>query len=497
MNNISKVILGISVVLFCACGQKTDDPHDHEVEETTLSYTVWTDKTELFVEFKPLVVGELISFAAHFSEMENFKAITEGKVTVSLIKGKSGIRNTVDAPTSPGIFRPSLEPNEVGIYDLIFEIETPTIGDKIVLENIEVYATKEEAQKENPGEEENPNEISFLKEQAWKMEFANYPVIRDTVYDIIKTGGQILPAQGDEKTITATANGIVVYSSRSLIIGSEISKGQKLFAVVGGNISNDNVETQFSNAKSNYERAKSNFERKEKLYELKAIAKSEYEEALNEFELAKIEYFNLSRNFSKNGKSIKSSSSGYIKSLFKQEGEYVEAGEPLAVITQNKRLTIKADVAQLDYQRLNSSISANFLFNKKTYSIEEFNGRLLSYGKNVSGESPKIPVYFDLDNTGALLAGSFIEVWIKTNPQPKALKIPVSALLEDYGIYSVIVHTAGESFEKREVILGASDGLFVHIISGVKEGERVVTKGAYQVKMASMGGQVPAHGHAH
>jgi cobalt-zinc-cadmium efflux system membrane fusion protein len=34
-------------------------------------------------------------------------------------------------------------------------------------------------------------------------------------------------------------------------------------------------------------------------------------------------------------------------------------------------------------------------------------------------------------------------------------------------------------------------------LSGLKLGEVVVTKGAYQVKMASMSGQVPAHGHSH
>jgi membrane fusion protein, heavy metal efflux system len=45
--------------------------------------------------------------------------------------------------------------------------------------------------------------------------------------------------------------------------------------------------------------------------------------------------------------------------------------------------------------------------------------------------------------------------------------------------------------------LGANDGLNVQILSGVSEGERVVTKGAYQIKLSQASGALPAHGHEH
>ncbi|MDX2359395.1 MAG: efflux RND transporter periplasmic adaptor subunit [Crocinitomicaceae bacterium] len=497
MKHLNIFLLSIVMVSFYSCQDSTtEEEHMHE-DALTLSYTIWTDKTELFVEFEPLVVGEISSFAAHFSEMEHFKAVTEGQVTVSLIKGDVGIRHTVDGPSSPGIFKPKLTPKETGIYSLVFEILTGSIHDTIVIENVEVFASMTEAEKKISTEEAPANEISFLKEQAWKMEFANAPVVQGTMYDVIKTGGRILPSQGDEKTITATASGIVLYTSNGLIIGSEVSNGQTMFQISGGDLTDNNIETKFLQAKSHYNREKANFERKSELYDAKAIAKSEYEDALLSYQLAESDYLNLAANFGNSGVSVRSSSTGFIKTLFKNEGEYVEAGEPLAVITQNKRLTIQADISQEDYNKLNNSITANFLFNGQTYSLEDFNGRLLSYGKSVSSESPKIPVFFELDNKGDLLSGSFIEVWIKTNPTHSAILIPVSALLEEYGVYSVFVQTSGESFEKREVVLGSSDGIYVQVISGVSEGERVVTTGAYQIKMASLSGQIPAHGHAH
>tara|TARA_B110000285_G_scaffold232638_1_gene304152 strand:- start:3349 stop:4842 length:1494 start_codon:yes stop_codon:yes gene_type:complete len=497
MNVLFKIILGLSVIAFIGCQPSIEEGHEHSDEQVTLSHTVWTDKTELFVEFKPLVIGQLTSFAAHFSEMSKFKAIEEGKVTVSLVNDSKGIRNTTDAPTSPGIFRPAIQPTTAGVFDLVFEIETPLLKDKIVIKDVEVFENSKMAIAGTPHQEENPNTISFLKEQAWKMDFSNVPVIEDTIHHVINVGGEILPSQGDEITVTATANGILVYNTNNLSIGTSVSNDQSLFTISGGNVSNSNIQTQFAISKSNYERAKLNYERKNELYKLKAIAKSEFEITQNEFEQAQSEYNNLATNFSKSGKSIKTNSGGYIKKLFRQEGEYVEAGQPLAVITQNKRLTIRANVPQSDYKYLNQSMTANFSLNGQNYSIKDFNGNLLSFGKSVSHENPKIPVYFELDNTGELLAGSFIDIWLKTTPTSKALLIPISTLLEDNGTYSVIIQTGGESFEKRAVVLGASDGVNVHVISGVKLNERVVSKGAYQVKMSSMSGQVPAHGHAH
>jgi multidrug efflux pump subunit AcrA (membrane-fusion protein) len=93
--------------------------------------------------------------------------------------------------------------------------------------------------------------------------------------------------------------------------------------------------------------------------------------------------------------------------------------------------------------------------------------------------------------------GSFTKVQIEVGNKAPGLLVPESALLEDYGSYSVIVELSGESFERRPVILGRRNGEQVEIKRGLDEGEIVVTKGAYQVKMASMSGQTPAHGHAH
>ncbi|MFO7614699.1 MAG: efflux transporter periplasmic adaptor subunit, partial [Bacteroidales bacterium] len=84
-----------------------------------------------------------------------------------------------------------------------------------------------------------------------------------------------------------------------------------------------------------------------------------------------------------------------------------------------------------------------------------------------------------------------------TGRKEQALVVPLSSLIEEQGQYFVFVQTGGESFVKRQVELANNDGVLTEITSGLSVGERIVTKGAYQIKLAAMSGDLPLHGHTH
>ena len=130
------------------------------------------------------------------------------------------------------------------------------------------------------------------------------------------------------------------------------------------------------------------------------------------------------------------------------------------------------------------------------FSTRNLNGRIVSTGKSADAGSPFIHIFIEIDNVGNFIPGSAVEVFLQSTSKP-ALVIPVSALMEEQGIFYVYVQVEGESFQKRELKLGASDGLNVQVFSGITEGERVVTKGAYQIKLSTASGTMPAHGHEH
>ena len=167
-----------------------DDAHAHSSDEPeALSFTIWTKKSELFVEFPPLVVGEESRFAAHFSDMETFKAIEKGNAKVFLLENnREIIADNADAPASAGIFRLGLTPTKAGTFDLGFMLNTPKIKDTIFIKNVAVYPDQEEAKKANPPQPEG-DEISYLKEQAWKVDFAIEQIQRQPTHDVIRTSG--------------------------------------------------------------------------------------------------------------------------------------------------------------------------------------------------------------------------------------------------------------------------------------------------------------------
>lgn len=491
----------ILALLIAGCGNnmETDYGHAHDGMEG-LAYTLYSDKSEIFVEFKPLVVGMQSKFAAHFTILgENFLPLSEGTVTVSLIVNDKGLKHSANSPSVPGIYRLALTPTVAGTGKLIFDIKTKTFTDQIVIENVTVYPDEKTAHEKNPSSESGGSDITYLKEQAWKIEFANAPVKKQPFSDIIKTNGQVLPAPGDEMLVTAKAGGIVLFSGNKTIIGSEVSEGTNLFTIAGGDITEGNIDVAYKEAKANYDKAKADYDRASSLIKDKIISEKDFLDAKVKFENSQTTFNALGKNYTSGGQNVSSPMTGFVKNILVSEGQFVEAGMPLATVSKNKKLILQANVSQKYFEKLSSVTSANFKTTEsdKFISTADLNGKLISFGKSADASSPFIPITFEIDNTGNIIPGSVAEVYLKSFPLPDALVIPTTSLIEEQGNFFVYVQTEGESFQKREVKLGASDGINVQILSGITEGERVVTKGAYQIKLSSMSGTMPAHGHEH
>jgi multidrug efflux pump subunit AcrA (membrane-fusion protein) len=160
---------------------------------------------------------------------------------------------------------------------------------------------------------------------------------------------------------------------------------------------------------------------------------------------------------------------------------------------------IEAFVNQSDHKNVSGIFDANFKdpSGTKTFTLSSLNGKVRSASAFVNDNSLRIPVNFTVRNNGDLMPGMFLEAYLMTNPKEKAIVVPYSALLEEQGKYFVYVEIAGESFMKRQVTIAGNDGINAEISSGLQPGERVVTKGVQPIKLSSMAGGLPLHGHTH
>ena len=311
----------------------------------------------------------------------------------------------------------------------------------------------------------------------------------------IKTSGQILNAQGDESVAVATVAGIVSFHNK-VTEGMAVSKGQTLAFVSSNNIAEGDPAQRAAVA---YEVARKEYERKKKLNETGIVSDKELAQAEEAYQNARISYEALAENHSPAGQQIVAPIAGYVKSVLVKEGDYVTIGQPLASIAQTRRLFLRAEVSEKYYPMLRKIHTANFQtpYDDNVYQLDSLGGRLLSIGKTAADNSFYLPVTFEFENRGNIVPGSYVEVYLLSAPQENTITLPRTALTEEQGIYFAYVQLDAEGYRKQEVTIGADNGKEVEILSGLKPGDRVVTEGAYHVRLAGASHAIPAHTHEH
>jgi len=495
-----------------------EDAHSHEGEsqlEGAGVITQWTDKTELFMEYPELIVGQEATFAVHLTRLSDFSPISESEVqfVFSSERGNEGSLTETEVQI-PGIYGPDVIFDRAGRYDLTIIIQG-MVDDTLQVNGIPVYSTLEDVPVAH--EEEDPNLISFLKEQQWKIPFATQKVGRHTISESVDAHGELKPVQSREVIVSSPFSGIILSSSNQNlpVEGQNIRKGTSLIQLnpsiqsAGG----ENYAQQFINAQSQLTLAKKNLERSRRLYEKEAIpevelekARIEYRQALTQFltinEIAQIDTASVDTYGDSESSyrfEMKAPISGTVVESYARPGMQVKAGEPLIRIADMSKMWLSVHVPASERTAIQNPGAAVFYVqgNEKMYGMEEVNGRLLSAGKQVDPESRTLSLIYEIDNREGLHSGLFVTAEIDTEQKENVIAIPETSLIEEEGNYVVYVHVAGESFEKRAITTGIRNRGWVEVTSGLDEGEQIVTTNAYQVKLASLSSEAPSHGHSH
>ena len=377
---------------------------------------------------------------------------------------------------------------------------------------------------EGEEKEDHSGEIVMTDEQMEKAGVDIETVEPGDFTAVMKAAGQIVRRQGDEQTVSATISGIVYWRNASLSEGSQVGSGQPLADITARHLQDGDP---IAKAKATFEAAKSEMERVKPLADENILSQREYEQARLNYQTAKAAYEGIAA--SKSGSAVVTTGmGGFIKSLIVKSGDYVNVGDPIAVVTQNRRQQLVVDVPECAYRNMNDIRSANFKAtgNDNVYKLSELNGKLISYSRTLPEGSAYLPATFEFDNVGDIIAGSFVEVYLLLKQKQNVITVPNTSLTEEQGLYYVYVkkhnhnheahedheheghdHEAHEGhehkgeegiFEKREVKIGQTDGVRTEILSGLKAGECIVTEGAYQVKLAASSSAIPeGHNHNH
>lgn len=497
------------ILLVLGCNGHSHDEAVTEHEHEGASVTLWTENTELFMEYPALIVGQEAAFAVHLSDMKDFKAVTQGRLTC-VFKNASGrdFSFVAEAPSHPGIFRPVVKFSEAGVYDMELRLEGQQVADIIHVPNVRVFADETEIPHEEAAAA-SEELITFLKEQQWKIDFRTEPAQRRQLSGSVKAVGEILPKAQWHAEVPALINGVILADQNANLpsVGAWVQKGTVL-AVISPPA---NTEAGLNNVRNEYLLAKAEFERAQRLFEKQAISQKRLDEAKLRFEAKQAGYEVIAQQVdfgdAKDGGNniphfhLKAPIAGIIEEIHFHLGETVETGKKLFTISNPKRVWLKANIPLTLLARVKAAIGASFKVegHEQEFRVDQLNGKLISAGSSVDEKSRTVPTIFEIDNPeNKFKIGMFAEVAVQTSEVEEALAIPTGAIFDDNGTPISYVHVEGEAFAKRVLQTGISDRGFTQILSGIAEGERVVTVGGYQVRLASLSTSVPVgHGHEH
>ncbi len=499
-----------------------EDGHDHGHEgEGHLLLTAYSDGLEFFAETGTFVAGQEVSVLLHVTELQDFKPYVGEDVSVCLVpKGESagdncgncshghgkeaepeiegeGHTHQHEGKTEvQGIYRFCVRAEAEGEANLVFSAD----GQRASIP-VRVFGSASEASEYAESlEVRSSNGAVFPKEKSWSVDFATEEAVLEPFGQVIRATSRVQPSQEEVFTVSALTDGVVSIGAKALVEGREVRKGETLCIVKGSGTADENLATKYARAEADYNFARNEYERKKALASDRIVSESELRQAEAAFEIAKAVFENLKGNFDASGQSAKSPIEGFVTSVTVSNGQFVRAGDPIATVSRSRSLLVVAEIQPRYSACLKDICGATFkdMDSGRIWTLDELGGKVVSYGKSVSSDSPLIPVTFSVPNKGGFIPGSFLQTRIITRSETPAITLPTTSLIEEQGNYFVYRQLTPEYFEKTPVTIGASDGLRTEIRSGLSAGERVVSKGAMFVKLAQASGALDPHaGHNH
>ena len=539
-----------------------EDGHDHGHEgEGHLLLTAYSDGLEFFAETGTFVAGQEVSVLLHVTEIQDFKPYVGEDVSVCLVpKGESAGDNCGNCSHGHGTeAEPEIEgeghshqheghshegeahedhqhederhthqhegeghthegeghthqhegKTEVqGIYKFCVRAEGEGEANLVFSADgqrasipVRVFGSASEASEYAESlEVRSSNGAVFPKEKSWSVDFATEEAVLEPFGQVIRATSRVQPSQEEVFTVSALTDGVVSIGAKALVEGREVRKGETLCIVKGSGTADENLATKYARAEADYNFARNEYERKKALASDRIVSESELRQAEAAFEIAKAVFENLKGNFDASGQSAKSPIEGFVTSVTVSNGQFVRAGDPIATVSRSRSLLVVAEIQPRYSACLKDICGATFkdMDSGRIWTLDELGGKVVSYGKSVSSDSPLIPVTFSVPNKGGFIPGSFLQTRIITRSETPAITLPTTSLIEEQGNYFVYRQLTPEYFEKTPVTIGASDGLRTEIRSGLSAGERVVSKGAMFVKLAQASGALDPHaGHNH
>jgi RND family efflux transporter MFP subunit len=194
---------------------------------------------------------------------------------------------------------------------------------------------------------------------------------------------------------------------------------------------------------------------------------------------------------------VRSPFAGHVLEKSVLKGQLISPDQNLFIIADLSRVWILADVYERDLEKVRIGQSAHMT--TSAYPGESFEGKVNFIYPSVSEQTRTLKIRVEFSNSSnRLKPGMYAEVDL-AGQGDGVLAVPADAVMDGGDRqYAFVVH-AGTHFEPRLLKLGRSSDDYFEVLSGLSEGEQVVTSANFLIDsesrlkaaIAGMGGTQP------
>ncbi len=316
---------------------------------------------------------------------------------------------------------------------------------------------------------------------------------------------KLLPNQDFEAQVGSLVSGRV--REVFVQVGDFVKAEQELMHIEGLEVGE--IKSKFIKAKAQLKFAEANYERQKTLVEQKVgsqkaflEAQSEYDKAQAEFNaedkrihsigladedlLTFVEHASLQKNDHSGGVlPIKAPIAGTVVERNVVIGQFVDASTTAFRIVNISSLWADGQVYERDVPALSGKPDVTLTVT--AFPGEEVPGKVIYVSPVVDERTRTITIRASIPNRdGRLKPQMFGELHVPIGGSAKGLFIPAESIQKENEETYLFVATSDTTFERREVTLGVMFDSLVEVKKGLTPGEKVVTKGSFQLKSELM-----------
>ncbi|MCE2423178.1 MAG: efflux RND transporter periplasmic adaptor subunit [Gemmatimonadetes bacterium] len=341
--------------------------------------------------------------------------------------------------------------------------------------------------------------ITLPKQEQWSFPFEVAAAEEREIPASIPVPGELVAPPGGLVHVSSPVAGRISVDGPSVGPGDRVRADQTLALIAPTSLNNSYARTR-----ADVQEARLEADRAERLFAAGAIPERRLLEAQRNLEVALAAFEAIGGRADGGGEEeadpglyyLRSPIDGVVAVRDVPPGAQVEMGEHAFTVVNASTLWFVARVPARYASETRRIRGAWFTVEggATTYTSR----RVLSIGNTIDPSSRTLAVRFGIPNSsGALKVGMLAEGHILLDDPEPGVAVPASAIQDENNLPVIYVMLTGDTFERRVVTTGPSDGSWTIVSSGIASGEHVVTVGAYQVNLAALGVVAPAHDHAH